>query len=124
MLMPYVGALVGAISMQWFTFNNLSPCFMKQLLLFLCAALIAAPAFAGTKGENVFGKIQIVDSFPDYKVRIVKSFPDLKVQVVDSFPDQPGKWRLVKSLPDYKIQFVKSGEDFTIQYVTAFPGVQ
>ena len=71
---------------------------------------------------KVYGKIQIVDAFPDYKVRVVNHFPDLKVQVVKSFPNAPGKWRFVESFPDFKIQFVKSGEDFTIQFVKSFPG--
>ena len=90
----------------------------------LLVAFVTTSAIAKPKGECVFGKIQVVDSFPDYKVRVVDSFPDLKVQVVDSFPDKPGKWQMVKFLPDYKIQFVKIGEDFTIQYVRAFPGVR
>ena len=35
---------------------------------------------------GIYGKIQCVNAFPDYKVEVVKSFPDLKVQIVDSFP--------------------------------------
>lgn len=72
---------------------------------------------------KIYGKIQFVKSFPDYKVQIVKSFPDLKVQKVTSFPDKPGKWKIVKSFPDYKIQIVKSFPDFKVKYVTSFPGV-
>ena len=71
---------------------------------------------------KIYGKIQIVTSFPDYKVQVVNSFPDLKVQVVNSFPDKPGKWTMVNSFPDYKIQFVNSFPDFKIQYVNSFPG--
>tara|TARA_B100001146_G_C16003498_1_gene357763 strand:+ start:16 stop:366 length:351 start_codon:yes stop_codon:yes gene_type:complete len=71
---------------------------------------------------KIYGKIQIVNSFPDYKVQVVNSFPDLKVQVVNSFPDKPGKWQMVNSFPDYKIQFVNSFPDFKIQYVNSFPG--
>ena len=51
--------------------------------------------------SKFYGKIQFVDSFPDYKVQVVNSFPDLKVQQVDSFPDSPGKWKTVDSFPDY-----------------------
>ena len=68
------------------------------------------------------GKVQVVDSFPDYKVKVVTSFPDAKVQVVTSFPDSPGKWQMVESFPDFKVQFVESFPDFTIQYVDSFPG--
>src|SRR4051794_3462804 len=96
-------------------------------VLLLAATALCFPYRADAeskKGEvtKVYGKIQIVDAFPDYKVRVVKHFPDLKVQVVESFPNAPGKWRFVKSFPDFKIQFVKSGEDFTVQFVKAFPG--
>lgn len=73
--------------------------------------------------SKIFGKIQIVDSFPDYKVQVVDSFPDLKVQKVKSFPDKPGKWQIVDSFPDFKIQIVDSFPDFKIQYVDSFPGV-
>lgn len=72
--------------------------------------------------SKIFGKIQFVDSFPDYKVQVVSSFPDLKVQKVTSFPDGPGKWQVVDSFPDYKIQVVESFPDFKIQYVDSFPG--
>lgn len=71
---------------------------------------------------KIHGRIQFVNSFPDYKVQVVSSFPDLKIQVVDSFPDGPGKWQIVDSFPDYKIQVVNSFPDFTIQYVDSFPG--
>lgn len=94
--------------------------------------LLAALTFLGSEGicgesskaiaAKVYGKIQIVDHFPDYKVRIADSLPDLKVQVVEAFPNAPGKWRFVDHFPDFRIKFVKSGEDFTIQYVKTFPG--
>jgi hypothetical protein len=74
-------------------------------------------------GQELKGKVQIVDSFPDFKVQVVTSFPDLKVQKVTSFPDACGKWEFVKSFPDFKIQLVNSFPDFTIQYVNSFPGV-
>src|SRR6266508_6761301 len=47
------------------------------------------------KGFKLYGKIKIVDAFPDIKVKIVESFPDLKVQVVDNWPDDCGKWKFV-----------------------------
>ena len=73
--------------------------------------------------SKIYGKIQLVKSFPDYKVQVVDSFPDLKVQKVSSFPDKPGKWKIVNSFPDYKIQIVDSFPDFKIKYVNSFPGV-
>ena len=72
--------------------------------------------------SKIYGKIQIVESFPDYKVQVVDSFPDLRVQVVNSFPDKSGKWQIVNSFPDFKIQIVESFPDFKIKYVSSFPG--
>ena len=75
------------------------------------------------KGKGLKGKVQIVNSFADFKVQVVTSFPDLKVQKVNSFPDACGKWEFVKSFPDFTIELVNSFPDFTIQYVDSFPGV-
>ncbi|MEM7600061.1 MAG: hypothetical protein AAF357_01445 [Verrucomicrobiota bacterium] len=73
--------------------------------------------------KRVYGRIQFVDSCPDYKVEEVTSFPDLLVQRVSSFPDGPGRWEIVDSFPDFKIQLVDSFPDFTIEYVDSFPGI-
>ena len=76
------------------------------------------------KGKKLYGKVQVVNSFPDFKVKVVSSFPDLKVKKVSSFPDDCGEWQFVNSFPDFKVQFVDSFPDFTIQYVSSFPGVR
>ncbi len=73
--------------------------------------------------SKLFGKIQWVESFPDFKVQVVHSFPDLKVELVTSFPDKVGKWQIVDSFPDFKIQKVDSFPDFKIQFVESFPGI-
>jgi hypothetical protein len=100
------------------------------------AAADARPLRAGTitplgavgssctlKGKKLYGKVQVVTSFPDLKVQRVTSFPDLKVQRVTSFPDSCGKWQFVTSFPDLKIQFVDSFPDLKVQFVSSFPGV-
>lgn len=74
------------------------------------------------QGKKLYGKVQVVTSFPDIKVQVVTSFPDLKVSMVNSFPDQCGKWQAVDSFPDFKIQFVDSFPDIKIQYDNSFPG--
>ncbi len=74
-------------------------------------------------GVNLWGEVEVVDSFPDFKVQIVDSFPDLKVQLVDSFPDACGQWKIVSSSGKIKIQYVDSFPDFTIQFVDSFPGL-
>ena len=52
------------------------------------------------KDFKMYGKIEIVESFPDVKVQVVESFPDLKVKVVESFPDNCGEWEFVDNFPD------------------------
>ncbi len=75
------------------------------------------------KGKKLYGKVQIVDYFPDIKVQIVDYFPDLKVQKVDYFPNSCGKWQFVDYFPDIKIQFVDYFPDVKIQFVDYFPGL-
>jgi hypothetical protein len=90
-----------------------------------------AGAFAGPidkdkctfKGRKLYGKVQFVETFPDFKVQVVQSFPDLKVQKVASFADACGKWQIVDTFPEFKVQIVKSFSDLKIEYVKAFPGV-
>ena len=74
-------------------------------------------------GIGLWGEIEVVDSFPDFKVQVVDSFPDLKVQRVDSFPDECGQWKMVTGSAKIKIQYVDSFPDFTIQFVDSFPGL-
>ncbi len=92
------------------------------------ALLLAAPSPAADmidchyQGHPLYGKVQVVESFPDLKVQIVDAFPDLKVQIVDAFPDRCGEWKFVTSFPDLKIQFVNAFPNIKIQFVTSFPG--
>lgn len=103
---------------------------VSLLLVLVMSLMITSVACAGKIGSNgiykgikLWGKVKVVDSFPDLKVQIVNSFPDLKVQQVDAFPDKLGKWQFVDSFPDFKIQFVNSFPDIKIQFVNAFPGL-
>ena len=94
------------------------------LLVFIGGML---PLWAGDStcthnGIKLYGKVQVVDSFPDLKVQVVDSFPDLNVQFVNAFPDSCGKWQLVDSFPDFKIQYVNSFPDIKIKKVSSFPG--
>ena len=97
---------------------------LSAMLSHQTTARDAADAAAKPDVSKIFGKIQFVDSFPDYKVKVVSSFEDLRVQKVCSFPNSPGKWQVVTSFPDYKIQLVDSFPDFTVRYVSSFPGVR
>lgn len=103
--------------------------FATLLALSLLPSLAAAggnldKANCAFNGKKLYGKIQIVTSFPDVKVQEVKSFPDIKVQKVTSFPDSCGKWQIVSSFPDTRVQFVQSFPDVKVEYVTSFPGMQ
>ena len=96
---------------------------LSQREQFMIALKSCQETYAANPGKcGLFGKIQIVKSFPDVKVQVVDSFPDLKVQVVKSFPDKPGKWQFVDSFPDYKVQYVDSFPDLKIKFVKSFPG--
>ncbi|MEX0813894.1 MAG: hypothetical protein WD048_16870 [Chitinophagales bacterium] len=75
-------------------------------------------------GISLYGKVQIVESFPDIRVEIVDAFPDLSVQKVNAFPDECGEWMFVDAFPDFRIQIVKNFPDVRIQYVNAFPGME
>ncbi|HEY9688472.1 MAG TPA: hypothetical protein V6D46_00655 [Coleofasciculaceae cyanobacterium] len=98
------------------------------LLSVVIALLLQSPSPAADiidchyQGYPLYGKVQVVESFPDLKVQIVDAFPDLKVQIVDAFPDRCGEWKFVTSFPDLKIQFVNAFPDIKIQFVTSFPG--
>ncbi len=96
----------------------------------VCLSLAVTPSFAGkigrdctVRGKKLYGKVQVVDAFPDFRVRLVSAFPDLKVQRVDAFASSCGRWEQVDAFPDFKVQFVDAFPDFDIQYVDAFPGV-
>jgi hypothetical protein len=92
------------------------------LILFLLLAFSVRGGDKKVDVAKIHGRIQFVNSFPDYKVQAVTSFADLHVEIVTSFPDKPGQWQIVDSFPDYKIEMVNSFPDFTIQYVKSFPG--
>jgi len=74
-------------------------------------------------GKNLWGKIKVVEHFPDLKVKVVEHFPDLKVKQVEHFPDKCGKWKFVEHFPDLKIKFVEHFPDLKIKFVEHFPGL-
>ena len=83
--------------------------------------VVAVAADQKVDPSKIHGRIQLVDSFPDFKVKAVKSFPDAKVKVVDAFPG-PGKWQIVDSFPNFQIQLVDSFPDFTVEFADGIPG--
>ncbi len=77
------------------------------------------------RGEWIplYGKVQRVDSFADFKIEITQGFPTLKVQRMDAFADECGEWEFVDSFPDFTVEVVGSFGDFSVEYVDAFPGL-
>jgi hypothetical protein len=104
----------------------------RAAINFALVAMLAAalgPATAAAKlnkctlnGKPLYGKVQVVKSFPDFRVQIVESFADLNVQRVKHFPDACGKWQWVNSFPDFTVEYVEGSPDFTITFVENFPG--
>ncbi len=116
---------------------------MKKTLILALLVLLSLPIVAQSKYKkpglnkenctfvtkdgktfNLYGKVKIVESFPDIKVQIVESFEDLDVKIVENFPDQCGKIKLVESFPDVKVQIVNSFPDIKVKIVESFPGVR
>lgn len=117
---------------------------MKKLLIITLLVFVALPMTAQSddknkpginkenctfttkdgKTFNLYGKVKLVEHFPDIKVQIVESFEDLDVKIVEHFPDQCGKVKLVENFPDVKVQIVNSFPDFKIKIVDSFPGVK
>lgn len=75
-------------------------------------------------GIPLYGKVQIVEHFADFKIEIVEYFADIHVDTTQHFPNECGEWQLVEHFPDFTIQIVDNFGDFTIKYVEQFPGVQ
>jgi hypothetical protein len=74
-------------------------------------------------GKKLWGRVALVDAFPDVKVRVVDAFEDLRVQNVDAFADGCGKWVQDDAFPDLKVQIVDFFEDFSVRYVDFDPGL-
>ena len=75
------------------------------------------------KDIQLYGKVEFVESFPDFTIEYVDAFPDLRVQFVSSFPNSCGKWQKVTSFPDFTVQVVTSFPDLKVRQVDSFPGM-
>lgn len=94
---------------------------------------VSVPAVAGNspinkanctyKGKKLYGRVQIVENFPDIKVKIVSDFPNLQVKQVTAFASRCGEWQIVESFPDIRVQIVDAFPDIQIRFVDAFPGL-
>ncbi|WP_199303018.1 hypothetical protein [Oscillatoria sp. FACHB-1406] len=94
-----------------------------MILLALPAISQINPNRCSFKGADLYGKVQVVQAFPDVKVQVVPSAPDLKVKFVENFPNECGEWQIVDIFPDLKVQFVNLFPDLKIQLVGSSPGI-
>ncbi len=110
---------------------NLSGSRIFHYLLWLSVSLLTLVAFVSEavpqnapqvrsgapQAQQVFGRIQVVDHFPDVRVRVVQGIADMEVRVVDAFPNRQGRWQFVDHFPDFRVQFVQHHADFTVRLV-------
>lgn len=75
------------------------------------------------KTFNLYGNIEIVESFPDICVKIVDSFEDLDVKIVNDTPSRCCEFRKVDSFRDIRVKIVTSFPDITVKLVDSFPGI-
>ncbi len=75
------------------------------------------------KGKRLYGKVKIVENFPDITVQVVNNFPDLKVKWVEYSPDACGEWMAEEGFPELKVKFVENFPDLKIKFVENFPGI-
>lgn len=94
---------------------------MIAALLSALLALSPVSADCTARGHRLYGRVKVVDSFPDVRVQ-VSAFPDLRVRSVTSTPSRCGEWLWVDSLPALRVQFVQSDPDVRVLFVDAFPG--
>lgn len=132
---------IGTVFVVFLVIKTLSE--MKKILCFTLFILMAFPMMAQSNDKkpginkdnctfvtkdgktfNLYGKVKIVEHFPDIKVQIVDAFEDLDVKIVENFPDQCGKIKLVEHFPDVKVQIVNSFPDIKVKIVDSFPGVK
>ncbi|MDY6785448.1 MAG: hypothetical protein SW833_23340 [Cyanobacteriota bacterium] len=81
------------------------------------------PSSCSYRGTRLYGKVSIVEAFPDIKVQVVNSTQDLDVKFVESFPDECGEWQIVDIFPDIRVQFVNIFPDLKVRLVNSSPGI-
>lgn len=104
---------------------------MFRLICCLALTLLPASGFAKEsiqanctyKGIPLYGKVKIVEHFPDIQVQAVSRFPDLRVLTVEGYANKCGRWEIVDDFPDFTVQFVEHFPDITVQFVEIYPGL-
>lgn len=76
------------------------------------------------KGIPLYGRVQFVDTFEDFRIQFVDGLADIKVKFVDYKPSKCGEWQIVDGLADFKVKVVDGLADFKVQKVDALPGIK
>jgi len=102
-----------------------------QLKYFLSFILISVSLFAqidketcSYNGIQLYGKVKVVEHFPDITIQVVESFADIDVKVVEEFADECGEWKMVEKFPDFTIKIVEHNADIKVRFVRNFPKVK
>ncbi len=99
------------------------PAFAALLAFFVLSVDAGTVSDACTlNGKPLYGRVQVVHAFPDFRVQAVHVLPDLRVQKVKVFPNRCGQWQFVRNFPDFRIQFVHVLPDVRVQFVDVLPG--
>jgi CRISPR/Cas system CSM-associated protein Csm4 (group 5 of RAMP superfamily) len=103
---------------------------MKQLfliLLFISTSIFAQEIDKQSctyEGKKLYGRVKIVENFPDITIQIVDNLADIDVKVVEHFPEKCGEWELVENFPDLKVKIVENNANIKIRFVDHFPGLK
>jgi hypothetical protein len=109
--------------------KNFVSCCLLFFITSLSFAQINKEDCTFTKNSETFplyGKVKVVEDYPDFTVKIVEDYPDMEVSIVNStFADDCGEWKFVDyEHPDFTIKFVEDYPDITIHFTKGFPGIK
>ncbi|MCX7985328.1 MAG: hypothetical protein N2662_00115 [Bacteroidales bacterium] len=76
------------------------------------------------KGIPLYGRVQFVEAFEDFRIQFVDGLADIHVKFVDTRPSKCGEWQIVDALPDFKVRVVNGLADFKVKKVDALPGLR
>lgn len=76
------------------------------------------------EGKKLYGRVKIVENFPDITIEVVEQLPDIDIKIVEHFPEKCGEWELVENFPDLKVKIVQHNADLKVKFVRNFPGLK
>lgn len=78
------------------------------------------------KTYPLYGKVQIVEDYPDFTVKITDDFYDLVIKETGNVQCECGEYRLSDDYPDIRIKIVDDYPDIRVRYAgwNEFPGLR